>query len=133
MCSATPHKPAAYFQYDLSRSSDVLKGMVGEYNGYLQADADAGYQTSKQDYRFTLCLCAAHLRRKFVDAQKAGAYKQGSPGYITLERKIPPVKPSSQALFYQKYQTDYMFFTLLICLVSVLKSIQQKTRIGFCC
>jgi len=78
---------------------------------------------------------------------------------ITLEQKNPPVKPSSQALFYLgtpeaisklvqvrvmlvsvlcvcflivliassiiflKYQTDYMFFLLLISLVSVLKSI----------
>lgn len=62
LCSATPHKPAAYFHYDVSRSSDVLKGMMGGYNGYLQADAYSGYQAGRQDYQFTLALCAAHLR-----------------------------------------------------------------------
>jgi len=91
ICSATPGKPAAYFQYDVSRSSDVFKGIVGDYSGYLQADAYVGYQTDKQNYRFTLALCAAHLRRKFIDAQKAGAYGEDSPGYITLNRIISTI------------------------------------------
>jgi transposase len=91
LCSATPHKPAAYFQYDVSRSSDVLKGMVGGYNGYLQADAYSGYQAGRQDYQFTLALCAAHLRRKYIDAQKAGAYKEDSPGFITLDRILTTI------------------------------------------
>ena len=91
ICSANAHKPAAYFQYDISRSSDVFKGIVGDYDGYLQADAYVGYQTDKQDYRFTLALCAAHLRRKFIDAQKAGAYVEYSPGYITLNKIISTI------------------------------------------
>jgi transposase len=91
ICSANAHKPAAYFQYDISRSSDVFKGIVGDYGGYLQADAYVGYQTDKQDYRFTLALCAAHLRRKFIDAQKAGAYVEDSPGYITLDKIISTI------------------------------------------
>ena len=91
ICSANAHKPAAYFQYDISRSSDVFKGIVGDYGGYLQADAYVGYQTDKQDYRFTLALCAAHLRRKFIDAQKAGAYAEDSLGYITLDKIISTI------------------------------------------
>lgn len=91
ICSADAHKPAAYFQYDISRSSDVFKGIVGDYNGYLQADAYVGYQTDKQDYRFTLALCAAHLSRKFIDAQKAGAYVEDSPGYITLNKILSTI------------------------------------------
>jgi hypothetical protein len=91
ICSATPDKPAAYFQYDVSRSSDVFKGIVGDYGGYLQADAYVGYQTGKQEYRYTLALCNAHLRRKFIDAQKAGAYPEGSPGHVTLDRIITTI------------------------------------------
>jgi signal transduction histidine kinase len=92
-----------------------------------------------------------------VDGEPAMTGSLGS--LITLERKTPPFKPSSQALFYLgtsetidklvqvrsmyvsalcicfvlillassivylKYRTDYMFFTLLISLVSVLKSL----------
>ncbi|MBI9096663.1 MAG: IS66 family transposase [Sphaerochaeta sp.] len=91
ICSATPGKPAAYFQYDPSRSSDVFKGIVGDYAGYLQADCYVGYQTKKQDYQYTLALCNAHLRRKFIDAQKAGAYPEDSPGHITLDRIITTI------------------------------------------
>jgi len=54
ICSATPGKPAAYFQYDASRSSDVFKGIVGDYAGYLQADCYVGYQTKRQEYLYTL-------------------------------------------------------------------------------
>ena len=86
ICSATPDRPAAYFQYDASRSSDVFKGIVGEYAGFLQADCYSGYQAEKQHYQFTLALCLAHMRRRFVDAQKAGGYQSGSAGYITLDK-----------------------------------------------
>ncbi|MGB4406459.1 MAG: transposase [Sphaerochaeta sp.] len=91
ICSATPGKPATYFQYDASRSSDVFKGIVGDYAGFLQADCYVGYQAKKQDYQFTLALCLAHLRRRFIDAQKAGAYPEGSVGYITLDRIITTI------------------------------------------
>lgn len=91
ICSATPDKPAAYFQYDVSRSSDVFKEIVGNYSGFLQADCYVGYQTKRQNYQFTLALCLAHLRRKFINAQKAGAYQEGSPGYITLDRIITTI------------------------------------------
>jgi len=88
ICSATPGKPAAYFQYDVSRSSDVFKGIVGNYAGFLQSDGYIGYKTEKQNYQYTPAMCLAHLRRKFIDAQKAGAYAEKSKGYITLDRII---------------------------------------------
>lgn len=86
ICSATPGRPAAYFQYDPSRSSDVFKNIVGGYAGFLQADCYAGYQAEKQNYQFTLALCLAHMRRRFVEAQKAGGYQSGSAGYLTLNK-----------------------------------------------
>jgi len=86
LCSATPDLPAAYFHYNVSRGSDVFKEMVGDYSGFLQADGYIGYQTEKQTYNFTLTLCNAHLRRKFIDAQKASSYPEGSIGYSTLDK-----------------------------------------------
>lgn len=91
LCSATPGKPAAYFQYDVSRSSDVFKGIVGNYSGYLQTDGYTVYKTKKQNYQFTPAMCLAHLRREFIDAQKAGAYIEGSFGYVTLDRIITTI------------------------------------------
>jgi transposase len=91
ICSATPGKPAAYFQYDVSRSSSIFKDIVGNYSGYLQADCYVGYQTEKQDYLYTLALCNAHLRRKFIDAQKAGAYPEDSLGHTTLDSIITTI------------------------------------------
>lgn len=88
ICSATPDLPAVYFQYDPSRSSDVFKDIVGEYDGYLQADCYSGYQAEKQHYQYTLALCLAHLRRRFVDAQKAGGYQPGSAGFVTLDKVL---------------------------------------------
>jgi transposase len=88
ICSATPNHSAVYFQYDPSRSSDVFKDMVGDYSGFLQADCYSGYQTDKQKYTFTLALCLAHLRRRFVDAQKAGGYQPDSLGYTTLDKLL---------------------------------------------
>jgi len=88
LCSATPNLPAAYFHYNVSRSSAVVKEIVGDYAGFLQSDACNVYLTEKQDYKFTNALCLAHLRRRFIDAQKAGNYPQDSVGYITLDRII---------------------------------------------
>ncbi len=86
ICSATPDRPAAYFQYDRSRSSDVFKDIVDGYDGFVQADCYTGYQAEKQHYQYTLALCIAHLRRRFVDAQKAGGYQSGSDGHSTLNK-----------------------------------------------
>ena len=86
LCSATPDLPAAYFHYNVSRSSSVVKEIVGDYSGFLQADALSAYQTEKQDFQYTLALCLAHSRRRFVDAQKAGSYPEGSVGHITLDK-----------------------------------------------
>ncbi len=86
ICSATPDMPAAYFHYNVSRGSDVFKEIVGNYSGYLQSDAYISYRTEAQNYSFTLSLCNAHMRRKMVDAQKAGSYPEGSVGFVTLDK-----------------------------------------------
>jgi transposase len=88
ICNASNIRPKAYFRYDSSRSSNVFKDIVGDYSGYLQADCCGGYQTQHQNYQYTLSLCLAHLRRRFVDAFKKGNYIPASPGYVTLNSII---------------------------------------------
>ena len=88
ICNASNTRPKTYFKYDPSRSGNVFKDIVGDYSGYLQSDCYSGYQSNKQDYKFTLSLCLAHLRRRFVDAFKKGNYKPNTPGYITLNSII---------------------------------------------
>ena len=77
-------------QYKIKCNS-IFKGIVGNYAGYLQSDGYAVYKTKKQNYQFTPAMCLAHLRREFIDAQKAGAYIEGSAGYVTLDRIITTI------------------------------------------
>ncbi len=76
----------AYFKYELSRSRDVFKSLVGDYIGYVKSYAYAGYQTKKHDYKFKLSLSISHLRQCFVEAKIGGNYKEGSSGHITIEK-----------------------------------------------
>lgn len=79
------HK-AAYFKYDISRSSNVIADLLKDYNGFVQTDGYVGYQTKKQDFKFIQAMCMAHFRRKVNEALIGGKYKEDSPGYTTLTR-----------------------------------------------
>jgi len=115
LCSSDKKEPKVYFKYDPSRSSDVFKNLVGDYDGYVQADCYIGYQAKKQDYKFKLALCTAHLRRKFTDALKGGNYQEGSPGYITIDKilkvigKIYEIDKTERVLFDKGIATEEEF------------------------
>jgi hypothetical protein len=74
-----------------------------------------GYQAKKQDYKFKLALCTAHLRRKFTDALKGGNYQEGSPGYITIDKilkvigKIYEIDKTERDLFDKGIATEEEF------------------------
>lgn len=66
-----PDKPAVRFSYDRGRSGQVPLRLLAGYQGVLMTDGYAGYnEVAVQDGIIHLC-CMAHLRRKFVDAQKS--------------------------------------------------------------
>ena len=53
------------YDYNKSRSGDVPKKFLGDFNGYLHTDGYAGYNKLT---KVTHCNCWAHVRRKFHEA-----------------------------------------------------------------
>ena len=57
--------PIIYYRYDDSRSGQVIRDILGDFQGYLQADMYSGYQNIEG---VELVGCWAHARRYFHDA-----------------------------------------------------------------
>lgn len=53
------------YDYNKSRSGDVPKAFLGDYDGYLHTDGYSGYNKLN---KVTHCNCLAHVRRKFHEA-----------------------------------------------------------------
>lgn len=66
-----PDKPALVYQYAPSRSGQVAEKFIGDYRGYVQSDAFAGYNRLEHKPYIRLLGCWAHARRKFVEVIKA--------------------------------------------------------------
>jgi len=66
-----PEKPAIVYQYAPSRSGQVAENFIGDYEGYLQSDAFAGYDRFEGKPHIRLLGCWAHARRKFFAVIKA--------------------------------------------------------------
>jgi hypothetical protein len=62
-----PH-PYTVFDYTPSRSRDGPVRFLGEFAGYLQADAFGGYDGIYASGRVVEVACWAHARRKFYEA-----------------------------------------------------------------
>jgi len=60
-----PDKPALVYQYAPSRSGQVAEDFIGDYQGYVQSDAFAGYNRLEGKPHIRLMGCWAHARRKF--------------------------------------------------------------------
>ena len=56
------------FDFTLGRGREGPRGFLGEYRGFLQVDAYAGYEVVFQTGRVTEVGCWAHARRRFFDA-----------------------------------------------------------------
>ena len=66
-------KPVILFRYEASRSGNVAKEIVGNFQGYLQTDGYAGYNSLGETEGITHVGCLVHVRRKFDQAMKAGS------------------------------------------------------------
>lgn len=53
------------YDYNKSRSGDVPKKYLGDYDGFVHTDGYAGYNKLT---KVTHCNCWAHVRRKFHEA-----------------------------------------------------------------
>lgn len=66
-----PDSPVILYDYDPSRSQDVLLRLLDGFKGYLQTDAYDGYGAVCRENKLTSVGCMAHARRKFDEALKA--------------------------------------------------------------
>ncbi len=55
--------------------SHRAKEYLGEYKGYIQTDGYSGYQALGESDGIIHVGCMAHIRRKFMDVQKATSKK----------------------------------------------------------
>jgi transposase len=75
--------PSIVYDYTPSRARDGPEAFLGDYEGYLQADAFGGYDGIYLHKPIIEVLCWAHARRKFYDAQGSDAARaMMALGYI---------------------------------------------------
>jgi len=63
--------PCVVYDYSKTRRKDVPQKMLGNYRGYLQADAYAGYDELYKTGKIIEVACWGHSRRKFYDVSVA--------------------------------------------------------------
>ncbi len=74
-----PEKPVIIFKYYPTRSGDVPKLFLDDYQGVVQTDGYKGYDFLDNRIGILHVACWAHARRKFMDAKKGnGSKKPGS-------------------------------------------------------
>jgi transposase len=66
-----PSKVVTLFDYRSSRSGEVPVQLLQDYRGYLMTDGYEGYNAIAQQGGIKHLCCWAHVRRKFVEAQRA--------------------------------------------------------------
>ena len=64
------NQPAVLFHYSPSRSGEIPKQQLADYQGALMVDGYEGYQAVCTQQKLTRLGCWAHARRKFMDAKR---------------------------------------------------------------
>jgi len=77
-----PGQIVILFEYDPSRSGEVPKRLLPDFQGILQTDGYSGYAQLCRENNIIRIGCWDHARRKFVDAVKAAGSKR-QPGKAT--------------------------------------------------
>ena len=80
-CGDRQHHYTAY-DYTPSRQRDGPVRFLGDYAGYLAADAFAGYDGIYAGGQVTQVLCWAHARRKFFEAKETSKLAHAALSYI---------------------------------------------------
>lgn len=70
-CGGVPERKAVVYQYHPTRSGQVPVDFLGDYQGYVQSDAFAGYDQVARRKGIVHAGCFVHARRKFVEVTKA--------------------------------------------------------------
>ena len=66
-----PDKPVLLYQYHPTRSGDVARAFLCDFEGYVQTDGYSGYDFLDHSEGIRHIGCWAHARRKFMDVIKA--------------------------------------------------------------
>jgi len=66
-----PHRAVTVFDYRPSRAGQVPLQLLQGYRGYLMTDGYEGYNAIVQQDGIEHLCCWAHVRRKFIEAQRA--------------------------------------------------------------
>ena len=69
-CAQESALQAVLFHYSPSRSGDIPKHLLENFQGGLMVDGYEGYQAVCNEQNLTRLGCWAHARRKFVDAKR---------------------------------------------------------------
>lgn len=80
MARGDPGRKVVLFNYDPSRSGEVVKGLLEGYSGYLVTDGYEGYNSKSLPGKTIHCGCWDHARRKFHDVIKSRP-KDAKPGF----------------------------------------------------
>lgn len=76
-CGSSPDRKAVMYQYHPTRSGQVPLDFLGDYQGYVQSDAFAGYEQMARKDGITHVGCLVHVRRKFMDVVKSKKKNRG--------------------------------------------------------
>ena len=75
----TSSSPLIYYEYHKNRKAEYVKEFLSSFEGYLQTDGYAGYDSAlKDNEKITHVGCLAHARRKFFEASKVSQKEQGA-------------------------------------------------------
>lgn len=99
-----PGKRFVLFDFNLSRSADVVNARLKDFKGLLQTDGYQGYSTQRRRSDVITFGCWDHARRKFTDVVKAcGNNKSGKAGkMIEKIAKLYAVEREIKSLPYEQ-------------------------------
>jgi len=89
--------PYTVYDYTATRQRAGPEQFLGDYEGYLQADAYGGYDGIYAGEKIVEVLCWAHARRKFFDAQSSDAERALTA--LAYIRRLYEVEREAKALF----------------------------------
>lgn len=79
----SPHSKGTYFYYHKgSRAGEIPRTQLRGYQGVIQNDGYKVYNEFERVPGITVLACMAHIRRKFVDAQKSNPIAAEAVKYI---------------------------------------------------
>jgi transposase len=104
----TSERPIVLYRYSPTRSGDVAKLFLNNYQGVVQTDGYKGYDFLDSWHGIIHVACWAHARRKFMDVKKgSGSKKTGSAdkalalirNLYALEKKAKAEELTPEAIY----------------------------------